>query len=105
MWLISGVMEFENQYAPPDISHSMGVWIPFETTYYNGSNLQVEIGILTQDIDFWGALVDEYFILLMSAVPLIIGFLVIYLTGDVKFGVTIAGIYSVVIILIKGGVI
>jgi len=104
MWLISGVMSFENPYAPPDIESFLGVWKPFETAYYNGTYTSINWGLTTWDLDFWGTLSNELFIFLIGVMPFLIGFGLYMLTGDFKFAISISTLYSIYILLQRGGI-
>lgn len=104
MWLISGVMTFENQFAPPDIEHYLGIWVPFESMDYNSTNMTVNWAITSQELDYLAWLTDEIFLFLITLVPVIIIFLVWYLTGNLQLGITISAIFSLYLLLNRGGV-
>jgi hypothetical protein len=102
LYLLDGVLQWENEYAPPQVVKS-NLFMPLgEVTLGDGESLyEVDFYVTHGEITGWTAIMEEYFIIFVILIPILILVASIILGAPMRFAIIITLVWIIVWTLIR----
>lgn len=96
LYLIEGVIMWENEFAPPEIVKSNLFFYLGEINQKTKKNLIYDFWISHEELDYWGSLTDSIYIFMVTILPIVLVIGLMFIGLSLKQAVGIALMWNVI---------